>query len=138
MAQTIQEIRDDFAFLDEWEDRYRYVIELGEALPPFPYEFRVDKYKVQGCVSQVWLTSETEATTPPTPPWRGVRRRARWSRRAGGGRSRNSTGWRGGWRGAQLCKIGRAEERGCPTCRFPLGTVGPRDTRTPEVNKDLP
>ena len=33
---TIEAIRDDFAFLDEWEDRYRYVIDLGEALPPFP------------------------------------------------------------------------------------------------------
>ena len=36
MATTIQTIRDDFSLLDEWEDRYRYVIELGEALPPFP------------------------------------------------------------------------------------------------------
>ena len=36
---TIDAIRDDFGFLDEWEDRYRYVIDLGEALPPFPDEF---------------------------------------------------------------------------------------------------
>lgn len=54
---TIEAIRDDFAFLDEWEDRYRYVIDLGAALPPFPDESRIDTYKVPGCVSQVWLTT---------------------------------------------------------------------------------
>lgn len=54
---TIEAIRDDFAYLDEWEDRYRYVIDLGAALPPFPDESRIDTYKVRGCVSQVWLTT---------------------------------------------------------------------------------
>jgi cysteine desulfuration protein SufE len=57
MSATIQSIRDDFAFLDEWEDRYRYVIDLGEALPPFPESARDGAHKVQGCVSQVWLVS---------------------------------------------------------------------------------
>lgn len=52
---TIDTIRDDFAFLDDWEDRYRYVIELGRELPPYPEEARDDAHKVQGCVSQVWL-----------------------------------------------------------------------------------
>jgi cysteine desulfuration protein SufE len=55
---TIDSIRDDFALLDDWEDRYRYVIELGRALPPFPEELRTDANKVRGCVSQVWLASE--------------------------------------------------------------------------------
>jgi cysteine desulfuration protein SufE len=55
---TIQAIRDDFAFLDEWEDKYRYVIDLGEALPPFPENARDAAHKVQGCVSQVWLVSD--------------------------------------------------------------------------------
>ena len=55
---TIQAIRDDFAFLDEWEDKYRYVIDLGEALPPFPEDARDAAHKVQGCVSQVWLVSD--------------------------------------------------------------------------------
>ena len=55
---TINAIRDDFAFLDEWEDKYRYVIELGESLPPFPESARDAAHKVQGCVSQVWLVSE--------------------------------------------------------------------------------
>ncbi len=65
MTATIQSIRDDFAFLDEWEDRYRYVIELGEALPPYPDSARDDAHKVQGCVSQVWLLTEpTEGVDP--------------------------------------------------------------------------
>lgn len=58
MADSIQAIRDDFAFLDEWEDRYRYVIDLGAALPPFPDSARTDAHKVPGCVSQVWLTTQ--------------------------------------------------------------------------------
>lgn len=58
MTATIQTIRDDFTLLDEWEDRYRYVIELGEALPPFPDADRTSANKVPGCVSQVWLTTD--------------------------------------------------------------------------------
>jgi cysteine desulfuration protein SufE len=53
-----EHIRDDFALLDDWEDRYRYVIDLGEAMPPFPDEARDAAHKVQGCVSQVWLLTE--------------------------------------------------------------------------------
>ena len=55
MENTIDTIKDDFAFLDDWEDRYRYIIDLGRGLPPFPEEARNDAHKVQGCVSQVWL-----------------------------------------------------------------------------------
>lgn len=47
----------DFELLDDWEDRYRYVIELGRALPPFPDAERTEANKVQGCASQVWLVS---------------------------------------------------------------------------------
>jgi len=54
---TIETIRSDFALLDDWEDRYRYLIELGRALPPFPEALRTDGNKVRGCVSQVWLAS---------------------------------------------------------------------------------
>ena len=57
MASTIQTIRDDFALLDEWEDRYRYIIELGQDLPPSPETARDDVHKVRGCVSQVWLNT---------------------------------------------------------------------------------
>ena len=52
---SIDEIRDNFQFLDGWEDRYKYIIELGSALPPYPEEFRVEAKKVRGCASQVWL-----------------------------------------------------------------------------------
>jgi cysteine desulfuration protein SufE len=55
---AIDAIRDDFASLDEWEDRYRYVIELGNGLEPLSQEAHNDANKVRGCVSQVWLQSE--------------------------------------------------------------------------------
>ena len=54
----IDEIIADFELLDDWEDRYRYVIELGKGLPPLPAEERNDTNKVQGCVSQVWLSTK--------------------------------------------------------------------------------
>ncbi len=57
MAASFDEIRDDFAFLDDWEDRYRYLIDLGEALPPYPEAVRDAAHKVPGCVSQVWLAT---------------------------------------------------------------------------------
>jgi len=72
MTQSIQAIRDDFAFLDEWEDRYRYVIDLGAALPPFPDEWRVDTYKVPGCVSQVWLTTKVGDGPDPIVEYQGA------------------------------------------------------------------
>ncbi|MCF6370431.1 SufE family protein [Rhizobium halophilum] len=53
----LDQIIDDFAYLDEWEDRYRYVIELGKALPELPEDKRTSENKVQGCASQVWLVS---------------------------------------------------------------------------------
>lgn len=71
MAPSIQAIRDDFAFLDEWEDRYRYVIDLGAALPAFPEAFRTDAQKVPGCVSQVWLITEVGPGVDPVLEFRG-------------------------------------------------------------------
>jgi cysteine desulfuration protein SufE len=59
-AMTIDEITENFSLLDEWDDRYRYVIELGRSLPPFPEEARTEANKVQGCASQVWLTTRTK------------------------------------------------------------------------------
>jgi cysteine desulfuration protein SufE len=69
----IADIIDDFEFLDAWEDRYRYVIELGETLPPMPESEQTDENKVQGCVSQVWLVREPPAGPPsdPTLTFRG-------------------------------------------------------------------
>src|SRR6478609_378351 len=60
---TLDSIRSDFALLDDWEDRYRYVIELGRALPPFPDALRTEANKVRGCASQVWLATERVSTT---------------------------------------------------------------------------
>jgi len=55
---TIDEINENFALLDDWDDRYRYLIELGRALPPLPEGARCDTNKVPGCASQVWLTTD--------------------------------------------------------------------------------
>ncbi|HEV7983222.1 MAG TPA: SufE family protein, partial [Xanthobacteraceae bacterium] len=55
---TIDEISENFAILDEWDDRYRYLIELGRMLAPLPEAARTDANKVQGCASQVWLTTK--------------------------------------------------------------------------------
>lgn len=57
-GETLQAIQSDFALLDDWEDRYRYVIELGRTLPPLSTEEHNDTNKVRGCASQVWLVSE--------------------------------------------------------------------------------
>lgn len=57
MTTDIATIRDDFSFLDDWEDRYRYLIELGNELPAYPEEARDAAHKVPGCVSQVWLST---------------------------------------------------------------------------------
>jgi cysteine desulfuration protein SufE len=51
----IAEIIDNFSLLDDWDDRYRYLIELGRELPPLAAEAHNDANKVQGCASQVWL-----------------------------------------------------------------------------------
>ncbi|MFN0262851.1 SufE family protein [Tepidamorphus sp. 3E244] len=52
---SIDSIIEDFEFLDDWEDRYRYVIELGKGLETLPDEAHDEAHKVPGCVSQVWL-----------------------------------------------------------------------------------
>ncbi|PKR88930.1 cysteine desulfuration protein SufE [Pleomorphomonas diazotrophica] len=55
MAATLDEIRENFSLLDDWEDRYRYVIELGKELEPLAEADHSDDNKVRGCASQVWL-----------------------------------------------------------------------------------
>ncbi len=52
---AFEEIADTLEFLDDWEDRYRHVIELGKAMPALDASFHVPAYKVDGCASQVWL-----------------------------------------------------------------------------------
>jgi cysteine desulfuration protein SufE len=65
MAQTahtpdIDDIIENFTLLEDWDDRYRYVIELGRSLPPLADTDRRDANKVQGCTSQVWLATMVE------------------------------------------------------------------------------
>ena len=54
-TEAFEDIAETFEFLDDWEDRYRHVIELGKAMPPLDDSFKVPALKVQGCASQVWL-----------------------------------------------------------------------------------
>jgi cysteine desulfuration protein SufE len=58
---AIDEIVENFALLDEWDDRYRYVIELGRTLAPLAESAHIDINKVQGCASQVWLLTDVKA-----------------------------------------------------------------------------
>jgi cysteine desulfuration protein SufE len=58
MEQTpVDEIVENFELMEEWDDRYRYLIELGRSLPPLPEQARTPANKVQGCASQVWLAT---------------------------------------------------------------------------------
>ncbi|KIC48905.1 SufE family protein [Tateyamaria sp. ANG-S1] len=57
---SFEEIVEDFEFLEDWEDRYRYVIEQGKAMEPLPDALKVPATKVDGCASQVWLHPHVE------------------------------------------------------------------------------
>ena len=57
---SVAEIIENFELMEEWDDRYRYLIELGRALPPLPESARNDANKVQGCASQVWLSTSVK------------------------------------------------------------------------------
>ena len=61
-SAAFEDIAENFHFLDDWEDRYRYVIELGKEMPELPEEFRIPATKVDGCASQVWLVPEVEGS----------------------------------------------------------------------------
>lgn len=54
-TEAFEDLAETFGFLDDWEDRYRHVIELGKAMPPLDPSFKVPALKVDGCASQVWL-----------------------------------------------------------------------------------
>ena len=62
-SQAFEDIAENFEFLDDWEDRYGYVIELGKAMPPLDDALKVPATKVDGCASQVWLVPVIEGTT---------------------------------------------------------------------------
>lgn len=65
MGMSVEELIDNFELFDDWEDRYRYVIDLGKKLPPMPSEEMVEENKVRGCMSQVWLVSELDHEVSP-------------------------------------------------------------------------
>ena len=72
MLPAVDEIVANFELLDEWEERYRYLIELGRMLPALPLEAYAETNKVQGCASQVWLDRRVESAGPePILHWRG-------------------------------------------------------------------
>ena len=61
MTDKIQEqIIEDFAVFDDWMDKYNYLIELGNALPPIDPAHRTDRYAITGCQSRVWLDARLE------------------------------------------------------------------------------
>lgn len=61
---TAQEVIENFEFLDDWEARYAYLVELGEALPALDDSLRTEANKVQGCISQVWVCPTQDANDP--------------------------------------------------------------------------
>ena len=70
MDITIDRIMQNFDVLTDWEDRYRYIIELGRKLPPFDEEYKIDDNLVRGCVSQVWLVTDVRDGDPPVIEFR--------------------------------------------------------------------
>jgi cysteine desulfuration protein SufE len=63
-SSAFEDIAETFAFLDDWEDRYRHVIELGRAMAPLDPAFRVPATRVEGCASQVWLMPQIDGQGP--------------------------------------------------------------------------
>ncbi|SLN11837.1 Cysteine desulfuration protein SufE [Pseudoruegeria aquimaris] len=61
-TEAFEEIAETFDFLEDWEERYRHVIDLGKAMPPLEEAFKVPATKVDGCASQVWLLPEIEGS----------------------------------------------------------------------------
>ncbi|MFT5357735.1 MAG: cysteine desulfuration protein SufE [Polyangiales bacterium] len=59
MSTNLNDVHDTFELIDDWSDRYAFLIEMGRELPPYPEELRDKAHKVKGCLSQVWLAAET-------------------------------------------------------------------------------
>ncbi len=55
---TLEELKENFNLFDSWEDRYRYLIDLGKKLPQMDDSLKTDEYKVHGCVSKVWMVTD--------------------------------------------------------------------------------
>jgi cysteine desulfuration protein SufE len=72
VSDQARELREDFAFLDDWEARFTHLIDLGKSLPPLTPAELVDANKVRGCSSQVWLVAEPSTRRPGALAFRGV------------------------------------------------------------------
>ena len=69
---NIEEIIGNFEFLDDWDDRYKYLIELGDRLEPLPAELQNAETKVNGCVSQVWIVAKIGEGPDPVVTFKGT------------------------------------------------------------------
>ena len=61
----LERLIETFAEIEDWEERYGIIIDLGNKLPPMPEELKIEENKVHGCLSQVWLVSNKSDDTPP-------------------------------------------------------------------------
>ena len=66
MARTIDDLVEDFELFEDWEERYRYIVDLGKKLPPMPDDEKIEDNKVRGCMSQVWITCQPETADGDT------------------------------------------------------------------------
>ena len=64
--ERVEELIDNFTFLDDWEDRFRYLIDLGRKLEPMDDSLKTEESKVRGCTSQVWIVDQIQPGSPPT------------------------------------------------------------------------
>lgn len=71
VTEQAESLREDFAFLGDWEERFTHLIDLGKSLPPLKPEEYSDDNKVRGCSSQVWLVAEPSPTRPGAIRFRG-------------------------------------------------------------------
>lgn len=71
MHETIETIIENFELLDDWEDKYRYLIEIGQKMPEMPADLRVNDNKVNGCASQVWVHHEPGVGDDPVLQFSG-------------------------------------------------------------------
>jgi cysteine desulfuration protein SufE len=65
MARTIDDLVDDFELFEDWEERYRYIVDLGKNLVPMDEADKTEANKVRGCMSQVWMTCRNDNGSPP-------------------------------------------------------------------------
>ncbi|MEQ8440463.1 MAG: SufE family protein [Alphaproteobacteria bacterium] len=65
MSRSLEDLVEDFELFEDWEERYRYIVDLGKKLPPLSSSEMSEDNKVRGCMSQVWLVSEPDTSANP-------------------------------------------------------------------------